>query len=131
LELRTVDIKMASVDIPKEMWALLADQPLAPAPPVSCSSIRVEEMTDSLQGVTPNFEHPTWHGHSIVIAASICVPVMLAVASIRIYAKCYITRKWTRDDSKWRLRLGSCFTDHGQDIFLVSLVSTSASRART
>ncbi|KAH4415151.1 hypothetical protein HBH92_074120 [Parastagonospora nodorum] len=74
---------MSTIDIPKEMWALLDDQPLVQAP----------------TGITPNFEYPTWHGRSVVIAASVCIPLMLIAASIRVYTKCFITRKWNRDDN--------------------------------
>ncbi|KAH7088267.1 hypothetical protein FB567DRAFT_334498 [Paraphoma chrysanthemicola] len=74
---------MTAVAIPREMWALLGEQPLSAAPP----------------GVEPNLANPTWHGAPVVIAASICIPVMLVVSFIRIYAKCYITRKWTWDDN--------------------------------
>jgi len=92
------------LDIPKEMWALLADQPLSDPPPVNIlHRFKVNRLT-IMQGVVPDLEHPTWHGAEVVIAASVCIPMIFLVAAVRIYAKCYVTRKWTWDDSKSSLK---------------------------
>jgi len=62
--------------------AQIENYPLSPAPP----------------GVVADLAHPKWHGESVVVAASVGIPLMLIMASIRIYAKCYLTRKWVLDD---------------------------------
>ncbi|KAF2115746.1 hypothetical protein BDV96DRAFT_574401 [Lophiotrema nucula] len=64
-----------------DMMAQMDLQPLSPPPP----------------NVTVNVP-PKWHGQGIIIAASIMMPLMVLMATIRVYSKCYLPRKWTFDD---------------------------------
>ncbi|KAF2179609.1 hypothetical protein K469DRAFT_673989 [Zopfia rhizophila CBS 207.26] len=78
-------------DIPKEAWAQLDSYPLTQPPP----------------GVIPDFVHPQWHGQPVVIVGAVGISVMLVMASIRMYSKCYLTRKWVFDDYVYLLSLRS------------------------
>jgi hypothetical protein len=87
-------------EIPKDMWGSLADFPLSEPPPVSQAEDQIVCCLTLEQGRPFDLTHPTWHGHGLVIASSVALPIMLAVASTRIYAKCFVMKKWTSDDSK-------------------------------
>jgi hypothetical protein len=61
----------------------------------------VELSTKDLQGVTPNFDNPSLNGyHSITIASSICVAMLVFFGSVRLYSKLKIIRKSSLDDCK-------------------------------
>ncbi|KAF2680901.1 hypothetical protein K458DRAFT_89307 [Lentithecium fluviatile CBS 122367] len=49
-------------------------------------------------GVVPDVAHRKFHGAPIMIAASICLPVVIILAAIRLYVRLRILRKWALDD---------------------------------
>ncbi|KAF1976198.1 hypothetical protein BU23DRAFT_42945 [Bimuria novae-zelandiae CBS 107.79] len=74
---------MAGSDIPRWMWALADDFPFGQPP----------------EGITPNFEHPKLVGyHSITIACSICIVLVVLFGAARLYTKIRIIRKPSIDD---------------------------------
>lgn len=72
---------MAS-DLP---WEVMQSQPLSPPP----------------LGVIPNLDNPASRAYQIYIAAGICLPLITVFASLRLYAKVFILKKWTWDDGQW------------------------------
>jgi hypothetical protein len=55
---------------------------------------------DVYQGVLPDIPNRKFHGHPIVIAASICLPIVIILTLMRIYVRLHILHKWTLDDCK-------------------------------
>ncbi|KAF2269661.1 hypothetical protein CC78DRAFT_236831 [Lojkania enalia] len=54
-------------------------------------------------GVLPNFANPPFMGLPVIVTASICLPLVLFFASLRIYAKWLILKKWKLDDYVYAL----------------------------
>lgn len=94
---------MAGVDLPRWMWELSDEYPFAAAPPVSLDMVLNVAMRVLIarQGVEPNFDNPELTGfHSITIACSICIFLLLSFSSVRFYAKSRLIRRLHTDDCK-------------------------------
>ncbi|KAF2444588.1 hypothetical protein P171DRAFT_520724 [Karstenula rhodostoma CBS 690.94] len=69
-------------DIPKSMYEQLQNVTLV-TPPV---------------GVGSDISQRQFHGHPMLIAASVCLPLVLILAAIRVFVRLRILRKWGLDD---------------------------------
>lgn len=69
-------------NIPKEMYALLENITLVEPPP----------------GVQSDVLNRKFHGSPILIATSICLPIVIILALMRLYVRLYVLRKWALDD---------------------------------
>ncbi|KAF2729423.1 hypothetical protein EJ04DRAFT_67126 [Polyplosphaeria fusca] len=49
-------------------------------------------------GVVPNFANPPFMGLPVIVTASICLPLVVLFAAVRIWSKFFILRKWKLDD---------------------------------
>ena len=63
-------------------WASIQNEPLAPPPP----------------GIVPNLVDPETRAYEIYVAASVCLPLIAIFATMRIYARVIILKRWTWDD---------------------------------
>ena len=63
------------------------------------------------EGVIPDFEHPANHISIAVVWGSIELALMLFFYTIRVYNKCFITKKFTWDDCNYPLNLPIDFSD--------------------
>jgi hypothetical protein len=50
------------------------------------------------QGVVPNFANPPFMGLPVIVTAAVCLPFVVLFASIRLYAKWSLLRKWKLED---------------------------------
>lgn len=66
-------------------------------------------------GVFSNFLNPKNRAHELHWAAGVCLPIILIFASLRFYAKTFLSRSKTRDD---------CTTIFPFIIFMRSLISS-------
>ena len=66
------------------VWESIQNEPLEPPPP----------------GVGPNLVNPQSRAYEIYVAASVCLPLIAIFATMRIYARVGILKRWTWDDCK-------------------------------
>lgn len=66
------------------MSSLIEESPLALPPP----------------GIKANFQNPESRASWIYIAAAVCLPLIILFASLRFYAKLYLTKARTWDDGR-------------------------------
>ena len=62
-------------------------------------------------GVIPDFVHPESRAVYTVVISAVCLALMGVFVSIRVYSRIYITRAWTKDDSKIPFRKRRLFAN--------------------
>jgi hypothetical protein len=57
------------------------------------------------QGVVSDIENRKFHGYPILVAASICLPIVITLTLLRLYVRLVVLRKWALDDCKFSLSI--------------------------
>lgn len=79
----------------------------------SPSSIQNEPIEPPPPGVVPNLVDPESRAHEIYVATSVCLPLIVLFATMRVYARVAIQKKWTWDDCKILIMPLMTFTNKG------------------
>ena len=82
--LETINLTILTIMESPPSLTAIEDQPLSAPPP----------------GVIPNLENPQSRAFELFVTASVCLPLIIFFASLRLYAKVAILKKWTWDDSE-------------------------------